>query len=204
MPKRLTLGSDPSDARSRLLEGLAAAIEEKGYAATTIADVVGHAHVSKRTFYEHFADKEGCYLALYSASSDHLLGVIAGAVATDGTWEDRLHAAMRAYLSELAAMPGLTRTFLVEIQAAGPAALARRREVLGRFAAQLRALTEEAAHDEPGLRPLSPQLAAAVVGAINELQLLLLEQGEPARLPELTGTAAELILAVVSAPVLAR
>lgn len=204
MRQRLSLGSDPADARGRLLEGLAHAIEEKGYAATTIADVVGRAHVSKRTFYEHFADKEACYLALYSASSDHLLGVIATAVATDGTWEDRLHAAMRAYLSELAALPALTRTFLVEIQAAGPPALRRRRDVLGRFAEQLRALTEEAARDEPHLRPLSPELAAAVVGGINELQLLALEQGDPSRLPELADTAAELIRSVVSAPVVAR
>ncbi len=31
---------------TRLLEGMAAAITEKGYAATTIADVVRHARVS--------------------------------------------------------------------------------------------------------------------------------------------------------------
>ena len=59
--------------RARLTGGLAAAIEEKGYAAVTIADVVARARVSKRTFYEHFADKEACFLALYSETSDELL-----------------------------------------------------------------------------------------------------------------------------------
>jgi AcrR family transcriptional regulator len=201
MVKRLPLASTPSDARGRLLEGLAAAIEEKGYGPTTIADVVRHAHVSKRTFYEHYADKEAAYLALYSASSDHLMTIIAEAVAVDGTWEERLRSSLHAYLSELAALPALTRTFLVDIQAAGPAALARRREVLGRFAEQLRALTAEAARDEPGLRPLTAQMAAAVVGGINELQLVALEQGDPGGLPAISGTATELILAVVASPV---
>ena len=58
--------------RARLTGGLAAAIAEKGYAAVTIADVVRHARVSKRTFYEHFADKEACFLALYAETSDEL------------------------------------------------------------------------------------------------------------------------------------
>ena len=62
----------------------AAAIAEKGYATVTIADVVGHARVSKRTFYEHFADKEACFLALYSETSDELLDLIAEAAASAG------------------------------------------------------------------------------------------------------------------------
>ena len=61
---------------ARLTAGLAASIAEKGYAATTIADVVRHARVSKRTFYEHFADKEACFLALYSETTDALLELI--------------------------------------------------------------------------------------------------------------------------------
>jgi AcrR family transcriptional regulator len=190
----------PADARGRLLEGLATAIVDKGYAATTISDIVGHAHVSKRTFYEHFADKEACYLALYSAASDHMLAIIAQAAAVDAPWRERLHAAARAYLSELAAIPALTRTFLMEIQAAGPRALALRREVHGRFAEQLRALTQEAARDDPALRALSVPMATAIVGGVNELLLQAVERGETQRLTGLAGTATELILAAATAP----
>jgi AcrR family transcriptional regulator len=204
MPKRLSLTADPADARGRLLEGLAMSIAGKGYGATTIADVVRHARVSKRTFYEHFADKEACYLALYSASTDHLLAVIAESVAVDAPWDERVRASARAYLTELASLPALTRTFLVEIQAAGPAGLARRREIHGRFADLLRAMTAEAARQEPRIQPLTPEMATALVGGINELLLLAVEQGETARLPDLADTAAELILAVVTTPALAR
>jgi AcrR family transcriptional regulator len=189
----------PADARGRLLGGLALAIVEKGYAAATIADVVRHARVSKRTFYEHFADKEACFLALYAAVSEHLLGVIESAVRADGPWRARVEAAARAYLSELAAQPALTRTFLVEIQAAGPRALAARRAVLERFAEQLRVLTAEAAADDGAdIAPLSPALATAVAGGINELMLQAVEDGRVQELADLTGVATELIVAVAT------
>ena len=80
--------------RARLTEGLAAAIAEKGYAAVTIADVVRVARVSKRTFYEHFADKEACFLALYAETTEELLELIGIAVAgARGPWQERIGAA---------------------------------------------------------------------------------------------------------------
>jgi AcrR family transcriptional regulator len=194
----------PADARGRLLEGLAVAIVEKGYVATTIADIVRHARVSKRTFYEHFADKEACYLELYSAASDHMLAVIAEAAAAEAPWRERLDAATRAYLTELGRIPALTRTFLMEIQAAGPRALALRREVHGRFAQQLQALTEVVATEEPRVHALTPAMATAVVGGVNELMLQAVEEGRTQRLSDLAETATALILAVVTGPVAAE
>src|SRR6185437_14381379 len=52
--------------RRRLLDGLAASIADKGYRATTVADIVRRARTSRRTFYEHFAGKEECFIALLS------------------------------------------------------------------------------------------------------------------------------------------
>ena len=191
----------PGDARGRLLRGLALAIVDKGYAAVTIADVVRHARVSKRTFYEHFADKEDCFLALYGAVSDHLLSVIDASAGGHAPWRARVESATRAYLSELAAQPALTRTFLIEIQAAGPRALAARRAVHARFADQLRSLTAQAAADEPAIQALSPALATAVAGGINELMLQAVEDGRTQELADLAGVAGELIMAVVTARV---
>ncbi len=53
--------------RLRLLDGLAASIAERGYRATTVADIVRHARTSKRTFYDQFASKEQCFLELLRA-----------------------------------------------------------------------------------------------------------------------------------------
>ena len=185
--------------RQRLLEGMAEAITDKGYAATTIADVVSRARVSKRTFYEHFADKEAAFLATYPAASDDMLAVIAEAAAIDAPWQERIEAGVRAYLTELAAHPALTRTFLVEIQAAGPRALALRRDVMTRFARGLQAIVADVASKDERVAPLSDGLATAIVGGINELLLRGVEEGGAEDLTELTETASAFIRAVLSA-----
>jgi AcrR family transcriptional regulator len=193
----LDSGTDP---RARLIQGMAAALAEKDYAALSVADIVQHARVSKRTFYEHFADKSGCYLATYSALSDDVLARIAAAGATDLPAEERLVAATHAYLAALEERPALTRTFLTEIQGAGPEALQLRRSIHRRFAELLRILVERGRRERPGLRPLSPSLAAALVGGINELVLLTIEEGRAAHLSEIGATVIELLRAVILVP----
>src|SRR5882724_3806888 len=47
--------------RGRLLDAMAEVVAEKGYQATTVADVVERAGVSRRTFYEQFPDREACF-----------------------------------------------------------------------------------------------------------------------------------------------
>jgi len=171
--------------RRRLLRAIAVAVDERGFAATTIADIVAHARVSKRTFYEHFSDKLDCFLVAYEAGSSLLLRRLAAAgEETDPSvrWEERLRRAVRAYLDVLADTPAASRTFAVEIQAAGPRALAMRREMHRRTAEQLRVTVEAARRDEPGLRPLSPTMALALVGAMTELVVHRLADGAPEEL----------------------
>ena len=48
--------------RRRLLDGLAESIVAIGYRNTTVADIVRLARTSRRTFYEHFASKEECFV----------------------------------------------------------------------------------------------------------------------------------------------
>ena len=59
--------------RGRLLDGLAQSIAERGYRATTVADVVRHAKTSKRTFYDEFASKEECFVELLRTNNDDLI-----------------------------------------------------------------------------------------------------------------------------------
>jgi len=185
--------------RARLTGGLASAIAEKGYAAATIADVARFARVSKRTFYEHFADKEACFLALYAETNDELLALIRAAAEDAGApWDARLQATTRAYFERLAGEPELIRAALMEIQAAGPRARELRREVQRRYAEQLRVLSVAAAEEEDGISALSPALATAVVGGLDELMLEAVEAGKAARMGELAAAATELIRAVLA------
>lgn len=185
------------DHRLRLLEGMAEAVKEKGYAATTIADVVRHSRVSKRTFYEHFADREACFLACYAEGGDLALRAVAEAAGRGGPWPETVRAATRAYLATLQARPALTRTLLVEVNGAGPRALALRRAVLERFGGLLCELVEARRGEQPELRALSPAMSTALVGGINELVLATVEKGGADRLDQLEGTIVELVESVL-------
>jgi AcrR family transcriptional regulator len=160
---------------------MADAVAEKGYARVAVADVIARAGVSRKTFYEQFANKEECFLAAYDAGVDLLLGAIDDAIEEAGG--DLLTAARagtEAYLRLLAANPAFARTFLIEVLAAGPEALERRAAVHDRFARQLAAIQGAAGVDE---RP--PHVFRACVGAIHELVSDRLLQSGAGELPEL-------------------
>jgi AcrR family transcriptional regulator len=180
----------------QIIGGLCGAISEKGYAATTIADIVRHARVSKRTFYENFADKQACFLAAYRELSEQTIALMTSAVDAAATWEEQLTQAVATYFAVLGGEPALTRTFLLEIHAAGPRALELRREVMDRFAEVTRRLVDEARKRQPRLKRLSPAMATAIVGGVNELMLLKVEEARPTK--ELAQTATELVRALVA------
>ncbi len=181
----------------RLLDGLESAIEEKGYAASTIGDIVRHAQVSKRTFYETFADKDECFLASYQKSAKRLLAAVEAAFDDDLPWREQLHATIKVYLSQLQAKPALTRTFFLEIQAAGEPALKARQTVLKGFTAAIQDLVLRLKQKHPKLRELTPAMATAVVGGIDALVLATTATGRASHLLDLEETATELLCRVV-------
>ena len=108
-------------------------VAEKGYEATTIADLAKDAGVSRTTFYELFADKEACFLAAYDDSADRLVRRIAAAYEAEERWPDRVRAGLTTLLEALAADPAQARLALVDVAAAGPAAQRRQRAAVQRL-----------------------------------------------------------------------
>jgi AcrR family transcriptional regulator len=188
------------DARRRLLRAMAVAVSEKGYGATTVADVVRIARVSRRTFYEHFDDRESCFLALGDHLSEFFLDLVAETTSLELPWRDRVDRTLEAYLSVLAANPGLTRAFMLEPFGMGPHALARRRRVFRRGAEQLVEIFEAGRRQNPELNPVSFDTATAIIGGIYELVLLAAEEGRAHELDQLRDTATQLISDVLTAP----
>jgi AcrR family transcriptional regulator len=177
--------------RGRVLLAMAAAVAEKGYARTAVADVIERARVSRRSFYEHFANKEECFLAAYDEGVTWLLDSIAQAVADAGDdVVETATAGARAYVELLAANPDFARTFLVEVQGAGPAALARRADVHQRFADQI---ADTFAAIAPGAQ-LPPYASRAAVGAVNEVVTEALVTRGAGALPELAGAVMDIQL----------
>ena len=183
--------------RNRLLEGMAAAVDEKGFAETTIADIARHARVSKRTFYEHFESKHDCLLALYVASSERALARIAASIDPSLDLDAQIARTTNVYFASLRERPAVLRTLLVEILAAGQRGLEVRRQVNRRYADLLRKVVASAKPDARGRHTLSSAMATAIVGGLNELILQAVEGGDLTRLRRLARPAAELVRAVV-------
>jgi AcrR family transcriptional regulator len=198
IPRRLPRGTHGLDRdvveasqRTRLLEAVGRAVAERGYAAATIDDVVRRAGVSKKTFYEHFADKEDCFLAAYEAASEELLERVQEAHAGDGDWLERTRAGIVAYLRWLAADPALARVYLVEVAAAGPRALERREALRDRYAELIR---ERRPSDLPF------EILHAVVAAVDDVVVRHIREHGAERLPELEPILMRLQVALLAGP----
>lgn len=163
--------------RRDLIGALAACVTQKGYRATTIADIVAMARVSKRTFYEHFGSKEECLLALYKQVTDGLMDIIRAAGSADQRFPQRIAAGVAAFLSALDSMPEFTRTLLVEMQGAGEQAFRMRQETLRGFARTIIELVHAGRSANPDIGPLTMPRALAIVGGINELLLQAIDPG---------------------------
>lgn len=117
-----------------MLDAMAQAVTDRGYASMAVSDVIKRAGVSRETFYEHFTDKEDCFLQALDATSSHLVRALSSANTaefTDPT--ERLDHLLGSYLETLAASPAHAKMVLVEAFAAGPRAAERRFAIQRRF-----------------------------------------------------------------------
>jgi AcrR family transcriptional regulator len=193
--------------RERVLVAMADAVADKGYNNASVADVIERAGISRRSFYEHFANKEEAFLAAYDAGVGGLLDAIAEAEdeagvtaggAGDGGLLARAHAGTEVYLQLLADNPAFARTFLIEVLGAGPDALARRDAVHERFAERMAQTFDAIAAQVPDLPRPNAYVFRAAVGAIHELVTdCLLKRGAEA-LPELLPAILEIELRLLS------
>jgi len=196
-PHRLAREVIEASQRGRLLDAMAEVVAEKGYAATSVADVIANAGVSRRTFYEHFRDKEDCFLAAYDTGVAVLLDTVRQAGADIDDPLERTRARVRAYLETLAAEPAFARTFEIEIAAAGPRAQARRREVYERFAELAREDSVAARRQLPELPEPPDDVYLAAVGATDAVVSRRVAEGRIAELPELEPVVLHIQLALI-------
>jgi AcrR family transcriptional regulator len=196
---RTVLAERSLDHRQRLIAAMSASVEEKGYRETTVADVVRIARTSRRSFYEHFEDRDACYLALFDAVNDSLMAGVAAAVDPEHAWEEQVDQALGAYLASVAAQPALAQSFVRELPALGQPGSDRQFAVIGRFAAQLIGLVELGRREQPDAEvgPLTHDMAIMIVGGLRELTVISLQQGRDVR--ELRPVAGDLVKAILRA-----
>src|SRR6202035_430764 len=120
--------------RERILSAVAQAAAELGYVEMSVEAIIARAGVSRRTFYEHFRNKEDAFLAAYEAAVHKQARYIRRAYFRQTGVRERLRAGIGAYLQSMASEPELARMCIVEVLAAGPQAIARRTAAMRMFA----------------------------------------------------------------------
>lgn len=164
------LGRDvvESSQRNRLLDAITTLSASQGYASVTIAAIVKEARVAKPTFYEHFDDKESCFIAAIDRAAEKGIAAVIGAMTVEAHPEQRGREALSAYLDFLASDDDRARLVLIEALSAGPVASAHvmeKRRLLARLFIQEREVSRERWPEFP---PISETRALAAVGATNE------------------------------------
>jgi AcrR family transcriptional regulator len=177
--------------RERIITALVDTVAEKGYNATTVADITKAASVSRRTFYEHFADKEACFLAAYEMVADHVGEAMRAAAASFEGWPEQVRAALATALRFLAGEPDLARLVMIEPVAAGGDVAARHRASMQRFVEILKAGRPE----HSGERPLPEATEETLVGGVVSLIVREISSGRAGQLEELLPDLVELTLA---------
>ena len=120
-PRRLPGDLVRAIQRERLLVGMLGAVSELGYRSTNVQDVIERAGVSRPTFYEHFSNKDDCFLAAFDTCAERLRDQVETAADEGGdVWRDRIRGGFGALLTFAAAEPEAARMVIVEARAATP------------------------------------------------------------------------------------
>jgi AcrR family transcriptional regulator len=196
-PHRLSRQEVQASQRTRLLAAIVDLVAERGYPETTITAITRGAGVSPNVFYEHFADREECFLAAYDAFSAALFARLEALTPSATDWHQFVGGMLEAYFGLLEDEPQVARAFLIEIDRAGPRARARRRAVFLAAADLLYRQHGALRRQDPSLGPLPERAFLGFVHATRDLACDVIEHGDPGAIRALIPDLAQWISASV-------
>jgi AcrR family transcriptional regulator len=162
--------------RERLIMAMLKAASELGYRETNVQDVIDRAGVSRPTFYEHFANKEDCFLAAFDTSAERLRDKVDLAALKGGeVWRDRMRFGLEELLRFASSEPETARALIVEARAGSVAAVMRRVELLDHFASCLDTQVRELLPEAP---VFSMTTATGIIGGVESLLYARLCKGQ--------------------------
>jgi AcrR family transcriptional regulator len=168
--------------RERIFYSLAVVCVARSYGDVTVRDIIEHAGVSRRTFYDLFHDKEACFIAAYDAVIARLLRAVSAAYSEgERPWAKRIATAVQAVIEQFVAEPERARLVIVEVLAAGRIALEHRDAALGRFAT----FFEPGQASLPGEMAGKETLTQAVIGGLYEALYTAIVEDQTDQLPAL-------------------
>jgi AcrR family transcriptional regulator len=187
--------------KQRLFDAAAIVFSRAGYADASAEAISREAGMSKATFYEHFANKEECLVALFEYAAEFALGaLVESARGAGGDYQDRHRAGLVAILEIAEANPSMAQAILVETVGAGPRVAELRDNALNTVAQVMYDETMRGAERGGGPAFASADEAFAIVGATVELMSRQLRTGQPEHVVELEPIVRRLILGLLSQP----
>jgi AcrR family transcriptional regulator len=164
--------------RTSMMQAAVQVFAEKGYHAATVRDIVSMADVAVGTFYFYFPDKESLFIHLYEETADFLVQTLKQASYGRSQWPQQVQAIIQAYVNLAIYEPAIIQLLL--IGGGGIPVLGFRRQ---RFRQQLAQVWQR-----PLVQAISQQevadldshyTAEAIIGAVDEVILNLLNQADP-------------------------
>lgn len=150
--------------RERLFAAMVTVCSEKGYAETSVADLVELSGVSSRSFYQHFADKEECFLATMEELVRTTRDLSEAALAKEDVEPGKAHvAAVEAWVGMAAAQPAAAKLCMVSAFCAGEAPRQLMAEVVG----DLSALMQRGFDGPSKGRRMPAELTQAIFGGVS-------------------------------------
>ena len=166
--------------RERLFAAMVATVAEKGYEATTVADLVKLSGVSRSAFYRHYEDKQACFLAAVEAMVEPTLKRLG----TDQSAPPGMERARQAFFSLIEVIvdqPAAAKLCVVELYAAGSEGAA----LVDRLMDSVAALATQLLEQVPEREGMPPELVRAIVGGIQKVIHKRLYRGQEKELLEL-------------------
>ncbi|MEU7763949.1 TetR/AcrR family transcriptional regulator [Nocardia sp. NPDC049190] len=186
--------------RGRLVEAMVECVDRKGYPATTLTDLVAKARVSRTTFYDHFANKEECFVEAVHTGVDIVATRIAeelGQLPPDADAYAKIESIVVTFCQTVATEPDFSRLVLVESLTVNQTAIAYRDLAVDRFAQLYRVFYDQARAADPTLPEISDDLIALIPDAIGERTRRVIVSDGPARVPELAPLFIQLVVTVL-------
>lgn len=152
--------------RERLFAAMVAAVADRGYEATKVADLVELSGVSRSAFYVHFSDKQACFLAALEASLQGAMDLVAARYDGRGS-------GLQAFVEVIAAQPAAARMAFLDVYPAG----SRATELMDEAVAAVEALYREAFAARDG-EQMPDELVRAIVGGLRRVIQNKLLRGE--------------------------
>jgi AcrR family transcriptional regulator len=165
----------------RILDAVLDVASLTGYAAMTVEEIIGTAGVSRRTFYDHFKNKDQAFMAAVETVSEKLIVRLKETIDASETFADAVRDALGVLLRFFAEEPRYADLLVVEVLAAGPNGIAARNQVLKAFADMI----DHASKRHPTTRQPSSLAVETIIGGIYEVVFARVIQGQTAELPAL-------------------